>query len=338
MTSEEPRAAGDEEDSPPGQAGHAADDGREEASPARKEAPARGDLSAETDPILVEDESVGFLSRLNPRNWFRRRNVEGFIREAKDLMDHGSYAQAIVAFQKVLEMDGNSVAALRGLGKVYYKRGGRSNMETALKHYQEAIKRRPMDHDLYAITAKIYDALGKRKEATLERKKFVIVRALDADARNPIANNNMGILFLQQGRADMALSYFRRAIESDRNYDVAYRNLAAVYFQLAKVEEDAGKKADFNSQAKEAIQKAMEIVPNPATLLAWGRIQLREGAFDEVVRICDRIDEMDPANKDVFYLKKLALEGLGRFEEAKDAHESYMMFLKGSGEDVKPEA
>ena len=320
------------DDSPKGgtEPGHAQQDAREAGS-AAAHAP---DLSADTDPIAVEaDQSApGLMSRLNPLNIFRRNSPEALVSEGKELLDNKSYAQATVAFQKALQLDPNHVGAYRGLGKVFFKKGGRSNMENALKHYLEAIKRHPMDHDLYAISAKIYDALGKRKEATLERKKFVIVRALDADPKNPIANNNMGILFLQQGRTDSALSYFNKAIDSDKNYDVAHRNLAAAYFQMAKKEQDQDKKSSLNGRAKAEILKAVKITPSVPSLLAHARILLAEGNLEEVITISDRIDEMDPANKDVYHLKKLAYEGLGKFEEARNAQESYVLFAKEAEE------
>lgn len=288
----------------------------------------KAEVSAESDPIVIEEEPSGrgFLSKLNPRRWFRGGSVDNFIKEGRELMESQSYAQAMVAFKRALSMEPNSAAAFRGLGKIHYKKGGKSNFKTALNYYQEAIKRKPMDHDLYAISAKIYDAMGQRKEATLERKKFVIVRALDADAKNPIANNNMGILFLQQGKADTALTYFQKAIDSDSNYDVAYRNLAAVYMRMAKESEDSDKKNNLNLKAKEAIKKSVDIAATPAALIAYARIMLKEGNFEEVLSLAERVDEMDPASKHVFQLKKMAFEALGRFEEAKNAHESYLVF------------
>jgi len=302
------------------------------------DAPANGDApepaaSVETDALesSAPEPSGSLLSRLNPLRLFRRNSAATYIREGKQLLESGSMAQATLAFRKALELEPDNAAAFRGLGKVFYKKGGRSNMETALKHYQEAINRNPLDHDLYAITAKIYDALSKRKEATLERKKFVIVRALDADPRNPTANNNMGILFLQQGRMTEALDYFNRAVDSDRNYDVAYRNLAAAYFQLAKKAPDAEKKADYGSKAREAIQKALAIAPAVPTLMAHARILMTDGNLEEVLAVLERVDQMDPASPEVYYLKKLALEGLGRFEEAKAAQESYLVFKRQGG-------
>jgi len=297
-------------------------------------------VSADNDPILVDLEDAppaGLMSRLNPLKLFRGNKPENFVREGRDLMENGSYAQATVAFQHALEIDPHYLGAFRGLGKIFYKRGGRSNLEQSLKFYQEGIKHHPKDHELYAISAKIYDALGKRKEATLERKKFVIVRALDHDPSNPVANNNMGILYLQQGRAKDAIAFFKKALKTDKNYDVAHRNMGAVYLQMAKQSNDDGQKANFNSLAKQAIQRALEISPTPPSMLAFARMQLKEGSFDEVLALVEKLDQMIPANKDVYLLKKMALEGLGRFEEAQDAQKSLLIFAQEEGRAPEPE-
>lgn len=315
------------------------DDEPEASAPAAAEAPPEREASAEHDTLDEGDEAPheGFFARLNPFRMMRRRSVRGQLEDAKDLLDHGSLAQATVTFHKVLKLDPNCVPAYRGLGKVFFKKGGRSNLETSLKYYSEAIRHAPMESDLYAITAKIYDTLGKRKEATLERKKFVIVRALDADARNPIANNNMGILFLQQGRMAEALDYFNRAVQADRNYDVAYRNLAAAYYQMAKRADGPDKKAEYNRKARDSIKRALDIAPTVPTLMAQARILLADGSLEQVLDILRRVDEMDPANPDVHLMMKMAYEGLGRFDEARTAMASYAAFKQQAEGGPPPE-
>lgn len=292
----------------------------------------RPEASADTDRLetSLPAERASLLASLNPLRWFRSHTVESYVSQGRDLLDKGSLGQAAVAFQKALEIDPDAAAAHRGIGRLFYKKGGRANYETALKHYQEAIRRNPNDHDLYVITAKIYDHLGKRKEATLERKKFIIVRALEADPHNAVANNNMGIVHLQQGRMPEALDYFNRAVQADKRYDVAYRNLAAAHFQLAKRATEAEQKAQHNSKAREAIEKALEIAPAVPSLMAKARIQMMDGSLEEVLALLARVDEMDPANPEVQRMKKMALEGLGRFEEAKAAQQAYLAFKQRS--------
>jgi len=302
-----------------------------DAAPAPKKASKEPEISADNDPIFREGDEIpqaGFLSRLNPLRIFKGQSAENFVREGREHLENGSMAQATVSFKKALQTDPNNSSAYRGLGKVYFKKGGRSNMETALKYYQEGVKRNPKDYECYVITAKIYDALGKRKEATLERKKYVIVRALDADDKNPIANNNMGILSMQQGKTDEALEYFKKAVRSDKNFDVAYRNIAATYHRMAKNESNQSKKKEYLKKAGDEVEKALKIAETPATLLAHARIIMMHGDYEKALFVAEKVDKLAPANKDVFFLKKMALEGLGRFEEAKDAENSYKIFMQ----------
>ncbi|MDH4249483.1 MAG: tetratricopeptide repeat protein [Deltaproteobacteria bacterium] len=292
--------------------------------------PVTPNISPEDDQLSVSEseEKAGFLYYLtNPLRLFKRQNTEHYIHEGRELLDNGSLAQATVAFKRALNIDPNCVPALRGMGKVFFKKGGRANMETAMGYYQEAIKIAPLDADLYAITARIFDAINKRKEATLERKKFAIARALEVDEKNPIANNNMGILFLQQGKVDEAISYFRKALDGDRNFDVAYRNLSATFYTQARTEKDIAKKKDLITKAREMVDKALSISSTVPSLLAKGRIVMMMGEYELALSLANKADELEAANKDVYLLRKLALERLGRFEEARQAFESYQAFI-----------
>ena len=92
------------------------------------------EMTADSDPLAVsggEVKSGGFLSMLNPIRMFRKKNPDFFINEGKDFLETQAYAQAMLAFNNALAIDPNSAAAFRGLGKVYYKKGDRSNMKTA---------------------------------------------------------------------------------------------------------------------------------------------------------------------------------------------------------------
>lgn len=298
-------------------------------------APAPEVESPEDDPLSTETEGGykrGLLASLNPLNWFGKPTPDKFINEGKEFLERGALAQATVAFQTAAKIDPGCVAAYRGMGKVFFKKGGRSNLEIALGHYQQAIKADPKEHDLYAITAKIYEAMGKRKEATLERKKFVIIRALESDPKNSVANNNMGILFLQQDKVEDAIEYFKKSIDRNKHFDIAYRNLAATYYQIAKNHANVEKKGQYLRMAREEVEKALAIQENVPSFLAYGRILLQVADYEKALECAEKADLIQAANKDVFLLKKVALERLGRFDEARRAFESYQIFQKAEAE------
>ena len=274
-------------------------------------------------PVEIVVEKTSFLKKINPLNLFKKETPAAFVREGEALLDNQNTAQATMAFQRALAIDPNHVPAYQGLGNVFLKKGGRSNLSTALEHFQEAAKRNPFDVYLFAVKAKIFEKLGKMKEATLERKKMMIVKTLESDPKNPIANNNMGILLSQQNQVQSAIDYFKKAITSNPKYDVAFRNLAATNLKMAGEEQDEEKKQETLSRAKSFINKALEIAPTVLSLIMQAKIYMMEGRHEEALAACEKAEKMEGANKEVFGMKRLALEKLNRIQEAQQAYEIY---------------
>ena len=289
--------------------------------PEQKKAPPPA--TDEKEVVAVVPKKGGLLGKINPIKLFKRDTPAALVKTGRALVEHKNFAQASVNFNKALALEPDFVPAFQALGDALMKKGGRSNVKSALLQYQEAIKRDPLQEAPYAASARAYDMLAQRKEAALEKKKLVVVKTLDSDSNNPAANNNMGILFLQQGLVPQALGHFQRAIKTDRRYDVALRNLAAVYYKLTTETQDPGLKHEYTEKAKEYIARAMEVAEIPATLLVLARIQVMEEQYDKALVVCEKIEALDATNKDVFGLKKVILMKLNRLDEANKAYETY---------------
>ncbi len=302
-----------------------------QAGPAGAGAPeAGGTEDAPSDqPAQLPPLKAGLLGRVNPLKLFRKESPAVYLREGEKLMDNQNLALATMAFEKALSLDSNSVRAYKGMGGVFLRKGGRSNITSALAQYQQALKRDPFDDQSYAMCAKIYERLGQMKEATMERKKLVIVKTLQSEPSNPVANNNMGILMLQQEQFEPALDYFKKSIKSNPNYDIAFRNLAATHYKAALSESGDEKKHEIIAVAKGYIAKALGINRTVSSMLIQGKILLLEGRFDEVLAICEEAQGMEQANPEVYALKRQVLEKLNRTMEAQAAFESYQAFSKG---------
>ena len=173
------------------------------------------------------------------------------------------------------------------------------------------------------MTARVYDLLGMRKEAALEKKKLVVVKTLERDPENPDANNNMGILYLQQNQVPEALDYFNRAIEADSRYDTAMRNMAITYYRLARDESDSAKQEAYLEKARPMIAKALEAAENPLSMVTHARILIMEDNYQEALDTCEKAESIDPALKEVFELKQACLLKLNRLQEATAAYETY---------------
>ena len=280
-------------------------------------------------PVPAPKRGGGLLNKLNPANLFKKETPTRFVRLGEALLLQKNFAQATIAFNKALSLDTDCADAYAGLGDCLAKKGGRVNMQHALEHYDEAILRNPFDEDVYIYRAKIYDALGKRKEATLERKKMVVVKTLATDPNNSVANNNMGILLLRNKKMEAAIEYFRKSVEADPNYEVGHRNLATVYFSMSKAATDEAQKKELLDQARVPIAKAMELMKSIPTLLVYARVLMADEENEQALELVTQAEAQDPAHKDVFGLKKLLLERLNRMEEARQAFASYQMFSTG---------
>ena len=118
MTEEEGRAL-------PGDEGTGDNTGAQ-AAPSKAAPEKIPDISAENDPIIGDAEEVNesFLSKLNPLRLFRGQSADNFVREGREHLENGSLAQATVSFKKALNADPNNSHAYRGLGKVFFKKGG----------------------------------------------------------------------------------------------------------------------------------------------------------------------------------------------------------------------
>ena len=273
--------------------------------------------------VAVVPQKTGLLEKINPIRLFKRDTPAALVKAGRALLENKNFAQASVNFNKALALAPDFVPAFQALGDALMKKGGRANVKSALLQFQEASKRDPFQEAAYSASARAYDMLGQRKEAALEKKKLVVVKTLDNDSNNPAANNNMGILFLQQGLVPQALGHFQRAIKTDRKYDVALRNLAAVYYKLTTETEDPNLKLEYTEKAKEFIGRAMEVAEIPASLLVLARIQVMEEQYDKALVVCEKIEAQDATNKDVFGLKKVILMKLNRLDEANKAYETY---------------
>lgn len=294
-------------------------------------AAAQPQADAELDLPPLEEGKGSLLNRLNPLNLLKKETPGRFVADGRDLLENKNFAQATIAFKKALSLDAQCVPAHKGLGDVLLKKGGRTNVGQALEHYRKVLELDPFYDSVYALTAKVYEALGKPKEATLERKKMVVVKTLATDPRNPVANNNMGILLLRQNRVTDAIDYFQRATEADPHYDMAFRNLATVYYKLATATQDEARRKDLLNRADGPIAKALEVSRSVPNLLTQARILSLQGQDAQALELVEQAAHMEPASKDVFGLKKLLLERLNRMDEARQAFESYRVFSRATG-------
>lgn len=260
------------------------------------------------------------------RTLFRRKTPQFYVAEGKRLAANQNLAQATIAFQQALELDPDNVEAFKALGNALLRKGGQSNVQAALEQFEQAAQRDPMDIDLYAKLATALEKLGKKKEATLERKKAAALKALQSDGNNPVANNNMGIFMLRLKRHGEAVDFFKRALGAKPDYDMAVRNLAATYLAMAG-EEGAEDREQNLELARTNGYRAVELSETVPSLLVLTRVLLAEERFEEALNVAEQAERVDETSKDVFATKKVILEKLNRMADAQEAYDRYRELL-----------
>lgn len=106
-----------------------------------------------------------------------------------------------------------------------------NNAEEAIEHYQIAIQMDAKNADAYNNLGTLY-----QHEGDLAKAYSSYMRALQADPQHLDANNNIGGILLDQRQYEEALIYFNRVIKSDPNFAKAHNNLGILYAQQRKFE------------------------------------------------------------------------------------------------------
>jgi Tfp pilus assembly protein PilF len=99
-----------------------------------------------------------------------------------------------------------------------------------------------------------------------------------------LAHNNLGNIFLQNGRVDEAMKQFQKALEIEPRYAQAHNNLGIVLFQKGQVDE-----------AMAHFQKALAIQPNNAEIYNnFGNALLGKGEAAGAIRCFQKAVEIAP--------------------------------------------
>ena len=232
-----------------------------------------------------------------------------YVPFARDLLDQGLEAQAVVAFE--LAAQGSpSASTLYRLGSLLVKTGQSAKARAA---YERALAMQPdlaeASNDLgtllaeggdlagaiarfraaLAVTPDYPDALNNLGYALLltdqpAEARELYERALEIQPDFPEALNNLGLIFGRQGDLDRALPFFRKALDARAGYGEAANNLALVLVA--------------RGQSEEAIRLLLGFLDkNPAsesTYITLARVYLAADRRGEGLAIVDRLLQRNP--------------------------------------------
>jgi tetratricopeptide (TPR) repeat protein len=109
-------------------------------------------------------------------------------------------------------------------------------------------------------------------------------KALDIEPRYALAHNNLGAALYQKGQVDEAVAHYQKALEIEPRYAQAHNNLGIVLFQKGQVDE-----------AMAHFQKALAIQPNNAEIYNnFGNALLGKGEAAGAIRCFQKAVEIAP--------------------------------------------
>ena len=127
--------------------------------------------------------------------------------------------------------------------------------------------------------------------------------------RNPrswAAMNNLGSLYLRDGKTAPALELFNQSLAARPDYWKALLNRASAYEKLNRV-----------AQALDDLERSIAVAPRPALpLVARANLYWRLGQLDRALADLDRAATLDSTRPSIFHDRGLVLAAKGRHDEA----------------------
>jgi predicted CXXCH cytochrome family protein len=172
-----------------------------------------------------------------------------------------------------------------------------------------------LDDPLRAVRIAAARALAPvPSEAFLGDRRAPYQRAVDeyidselAVAERPESHLNLGLYWSEHGDAEASEAAYRRALELDPDFTPALINLAELYRATGRSEEEAM-----------LLERAGEANPEDASVLhALGLLRVRQKRYDEALALLEKAAEAAPENSRFAHVYAVALDSMGRPEEAK---------------------
>ena len=196
-----------------------------------------------------------------------------------------------------------------GLGAAWLNLGALSEQggqyRRALQHYRAGLQNAPEMGELVVGTIGILRKMNRHDEAIREAKA-----ALAKDANNIDVYNNLGLVYIDQGKPDLAQFIYQKAlntIDGADNNATIHANLGRTF--LAK---------DSPWDAKGELERALELDPDlVAAMVYLSHLALDDHDWARAAELLERAASVDPMSADIQMNLGIAYRGLGQYELSK---------------------
>ncbi|MBF0452784.1 MAG: tetratricopeptide repeat protein [Candidatus Magnetomorum sp.] len=240
----------------------------------------------------------------------------------------GKISEAMIQFQRSVELDPNYATGYYNLGRAYFMK---RDFEQAIIAYKKTVELNPREHRAWNNLGWVYMA-----QKDFEHSMTSLKRAIQEKQDYPVAYLNLGMVYLLQKDLDNAEGMFKQYIELKPDDSEGYRNLSSVYQQKGKMDD-----------AIQILRTFLQIKPddiiaknNLAVLL------LSKARYGESVRLLKSIHNKnvnDPKfNKEVaktlavasYHLAEALTKREGKSKQAIDAYRDYLNLSDNLSEDL----
>ncbi len=181
------------------------------------------------------------------------------------LFQKGSVDEAIIHYQKALQIKPDYAEAHNNLGNALIQKG---NVDEAIAHYQKALKIKPDYAEVHYNLGNALLKKGSVDEAIAQYQKALQITLDYAEA-----HNNLGSALLQKGSVDEAIAHYQKALQIKPDYAEACYNLGNALLKKGSVDE-----------AIAHFQKVLQITPDNAEAHNnLGNALLKKGSVDEAI-------------------------------------------------------
>jgi tetratricopeptide (TPR) repeat protein len=192
------------------------------------------------------------------------------------LLEKGSVGEAIIQFQKALQIEPNLAETHYNLGNALLQKG---DMDEAIAHFQRALQIKPGYTETHYNLGNALLQKGDMDEAIAHYQQALRIKHDYAEA-----HNNLGYALLQKGNVDEAIAHYQQALQIRPDYAKALNNLAWALAACPQASLRNGNKA------VELAQRANQLAGNgnPAFLDTLAIAYAEAGRFPEAVETAQR--------------------------------------------------
>jgi tetratricopeptide (TPR) repeat protein len=231
--------------------------------------------------------------------------VEELLDKGNEARDARKFADAETAYKEVLKLSPRDARAAYGLGNVYSDQQRWDDAETA---YRNSVTWAPKDADAHVALSVVLvqPSLSGDNAKRLADAETFARKSVQIDPKSAVGWDRLGVALQARGLLNSETEHsYRRAIELDPQFAVAYAHLARMLNRARKP-----------GEAAPLYEKAIELAKEPATLNLIADSLQGEQLWPQSESVLKRALELDPNNLTSLLLMGRFLIVYRRFQEA----------------------